>query len=309
MPHTARRALVVSALAGPLTVLASLTAPAQAATAPVSSFSFTSAQGDYIGGGETKTYTEPGSAFAVSGTAGFLTVSVDGADSWRIDLAAPRGEQLRPGVYRNAERASFRTGRAPGLDVTGRGRGCNEVWGQFTVDQIETAADGSVLVLDASVTQRCESAQAPALTGRVRYRALPLSYRFVSDPGDYIGGGATTSYRNATSVFTLSGTSERVSFGVSGQRDDWSVNLAAPAGQRLAAGSYPNAQRYPFQDPDRPGLSVSGNGRGCNELSGSFTIHDIETRSDGTVLRLHATLEQHCEGAEPALRATIRYYA
>ena len=72
----------------------------------------------------------------VSGTAGFLTVSVtSGAEWWHIDLAAPRGETLRPGVYHDAERAAFRTGRAPGLDVSGDGRGCNEVYGEFAVDQ------------------------------------------------------------------------------------------------------------------------------------------------------------------------------
>ena len=47
---------------------------------------------------------------------------------------------------------------------------------------------------------------------------------------------------------------------------------------------------------------MSGNGRGCNTLTGSFTIKQISfSRVDGSLDRLLATFEQHCEGATPAL--------
>ena len=42
-----------------------------------------------------------------------VTVAVtSGSDWWSVELAAPRGEQLHPGTYSNAERAPFRTGRS-----------------------------------------------------------------------------------------------------------------------------------------------------------------------------------------------------
>jgi hypothetical protein len=284
--------------------------PAQAAPASVTSYSFTSEAGDYIGGGQSRDYRSPATTIRMSGTAGDLTVSVDaGSEWWTVHLAAPRGDVLRPGRYLDAERASFRTGRSPGLDVSGTGRGCNEVYGSFWIDQIGVAPDGTVTLLDARFTQHCERADAPRLQGTVKFAAFPLSYRFVSDAGDYIGAGVTKGYTNATSVFGLQGTASGVAFSVSGERDDWTVYLYPPAGQTLTVGTYTGAQRYPFNDAGRPGLSVSGNGRGCNTLTGQFTIREIAFDAAGAVTALFATYEQHCEGGTPALRGTIRYFA
>ncbi|MCP3803221.1 hypothetical protein NLX83_28480 [Allokutzneria sp. A3M-2-11 16] len=217
-------------------------APKAAERTPVSSYEFVSEKGDYIGGGATRSYRAPKDKVGLSGNAEGLTLRVDSADGkewWHVDLAAPRGQRLHPGVYRDAERASFRTGRAPGLDVGGTGRGCNQVWGEFAIDQIETDASGAVTVLEATFTQNCEGPNSPALKGTVRYQAFPLSYEFVSAPGDYIGGGKSKSYRGANTVFTVGGSVDgALSFGVSGQRDDWRVELAPAQGQKLAVGTY-----------------------------------------------------------------------
>jgi hypothetical protein len=210
-------------------------------------------------------------------------------------------------VYLDAERAAFRTGRSPGLDVGGNGSGCNEVFGQFTVDQIESDGDGNITVLDVTYSRRCESAEATPVTGRLRYRAYPLSYEFVSDENDYIGSGETRSYTNSTTVFGLSGTVNRLGFSVSGRRDDWHGTIAPPPGEELAVGTYTGARR--FNDEGGPQLDVSGNGRGCNQLTGSFTIHELVADADGKVTAVWLSFEQHCEGGEPALRGTFRYYA
>jgi hypothetical protein len=85
----------------------------------------------------------------------------------------------------------------------------------------------------------------------------------------------------------------------------WTLDLAAPAGKQLQVGNYPNATRYPFQAATVPGLDFSGMGSGCNQLSGQFSISAIEYDSAGKVRRLHATFEQHCEGAGPALLGEI----
>lgn len=287
-------------------------APAQAAPTSVTSYSFTSEAGDYIGLGESRDYRAPQTGIEISGTAGYVTVRVN-ADSewWTIELAAPRGETLRPGRYVDAERAAFREGRSPGLDVSGTGRGCNEVWGSFWIDQIGTAADGSVNLLEARFTQRCEQETAPRLQGTVKVAAFPLSYRFASEAGDYVGGGITKSYTNATSVFGLRGTANGVSFTISGERDDWTVDLYPPAGQTLRAGTtYTDAQEYPFQEPGRPGLAVRGNGRACGSVAGQFTIREIAFGPTGAVTALFATYEQRCgSAAAPAMRGTIHYFA
>jgi hypothetical protein len=85
----------------------------------------------------------------------------------------------------------------------------------------------------------------------------------------------------------------------------WSINLEAPSGARLLPGIYANATRHPFQSPGVPGLSVSGNGAGCNTLTGSFVVVEAVYGPRDEVLRFRATFEQHCEGAVPALRGEI----
>jgi opacity protein-like surface antigen len=312
VPSLRARQIVAVAGAALLGVALVVLAPQAASAAPVaqSSYSFTSEAGDYIGGGASATYTPPAASITVSGTASYLTVNVSASGaSWSIDLAAPRGETLHPGTYHDAERAAFRTGRAPGLDVSGNSRGCNQVYGQFSVDQLETDASGAISVLEARFVQRCESATAPRLNGTVRFQALPLSYRFVSDAGDYVGGGITKSYTGATTVFTLNGTTAGLTFGVSGQRDDWTVQLAPVAGEQLKVGTYDDAQVAAFREPGHPGLDVYGDGRGCNRITGSFRITQLVANASGTVTALAATFEQHCEGGAPALKGTVHYYA
>ncbi|MCZ4122151.1 hypothetical protein [Streptomyces sp. H39-S7] len=288
-------------------LIGALITPAQAATAPVAatSYRFASTAGDYIGQGRTASYSAPAASVTVMGTGADLTVRVvGGGDDWRVELAAPRGDTLRPGVYRGAERAPFRTGRSPGLDVGGDGRGCNEVYGQFAVNQIATDASGAVTLLDASFTQNCEQASAPALTGTVKYHAFPLSYSYSSDAGDWIGGGKSTSYTGSTSTFTLSGSTSRLQYGVSGKRDDWTALFDAPSGQQLTAGTTYQATGVNGD----ASMMVFGDGRACT-ATGTFTISKLVTDAAGNVTALAATFVQHCDGGTPALRGTIHYNA
>jgi hypothetical protein len=82
---------------------------------------------------------------------------------------------------------------------------------------------------------------------------------------------------------------------------NWTIDLSsASLGRPLAPGTYVDAQRAPFTDPNHPGLDVFGDGRGCNEVGGTFTIVDVQANSDpdgglSTVTSLTATFEQHCE--------------
>jgi hypothetical protein len=280
--------------------------PADASLADRSMYQYTSESGDYVGGGGAERYTPANATLSVKGTAAFLTVSVrNDTDSWSIDLAAPLGEKLHRGMYYDAERAAFRTGTAPGLDVSGNHRGCNEVWGSFAINQIATNEAGKVIMLDATFTQHCESPTAPTLEGRVMLNAQPLSYDFKSDPGDYIGGGMAKTYLGATSTFSLNGTKEALQYRVSGEGDNWTALIEAPTGRRLRARTYTTAR---FADANHAGLDVFGNGRGCNESTGTLTITTITLDGRGNINDLAARFEQHCEGAAAALRGTIRYH-
>lgn len=130
---------------------------------------------------------------------------------------------------------------------------------------------------------------------------------FSGDAGDWITGGASYSYStdggDGLSVFSSTGSTVAVSLrGYNG--DWWNLNLDAPGSEVLAPGTYSSATRYPFNGAG-PGLSLSGNGRGCNTLTGSFTITNAVFGPKGYVQTFDATFEQHCEGGTAAARGEV----
>jgi hypothetical protein len=129
-----------------------------------------------------------------------------------------------------------------------------------------------------------------------------------SDAGDYIGGGQPRLYHPGNGSVTASSDGSWLSVGVSGgtEGDYFTLEFAAPPGRALAPGVYVGAQRASFREAGRPGIDVSGSGRGCNEQAGSFEVRDLEIGSDGVVERLWLVYEQHCEGGSSALWGEVR---
>jgi hypothetical protein len=173
-----RCALVATLAIGGALAVGTPTAHALSGT---TSFSFTSAPGDYIGQGLSESFDSSSATFTTGGyasvgaTAGSLWVTVTTpTENWQVMLLPPAGQQLHPGTYQNALRAPF-NGSSPGLSVSGDGRGCNNDYGSFTVYQLGFASNGSLTQLDADFTQMCESTTAPPLQGTVKYQASPRS--------------------------------------------------------------------------------------------------------------------------------------
>jgi len=133
---------------------------------------------------------------------------------------------------------------------------------------------------------------------------LDASLSFVSDPGDYIGGGQSRLFTLDDASITSRYSDNGGHFGLTVfpfSGGFWFLDLAAPAGSQLVPGAYEGAIRYPFQSASQPGLSLSGDGRGCNTLTGRFDVLDAAFGANGYIERLHARFEQHCEGGTPAL--------
>lgn len=87
----------------------------------------------------------------------------------------------------------------------------------------------------------------------------------------------------------------------------WFMDFAAPDFAPLTPGSYPGAERYPFESPGRPGLDLSGNGRGCNRVVGIFQVKQLEFGPYDTIRSFWATLQQGCDYADfPVDFADIR---
>jgi len=131
---------------------------------------------------------------------------------------------------------------------------------------------------------------------------------YVSDPGDYIGGGQEATFTAADGAFDLyspDANGQVVSFNASTRLHWWYLYFGAADDQVLVAGSYENAER--FKSPGHPGLDFTGDGRGCNSISGRFDVREIERDASGQVVKLAIDFEQHCEGGAPALFGQVRY--
>lgn len=126
--------------------------------------------------------------------------------------------------------------------------------------------------------------------------------------GDYIGGNLAQLFYPGNGTVTISGQADSVAVNVSGGTfgKSFTLNVAAPPSQSLAVGTYEDAQRAAFRTAGHAGLDVYGDGRGCNEVVGRFTVRDIGVDGSGNVNKFWVTYEQHCEGATPALIGEIR---
>ncbi|HVX62620.1 MAG TPA: hypothetical protein VHC19_18520, partial [Pirellulales bacterium] len=157
--------------------------------------------------------------------------------------------------------------------------------GQFTLTGMEgTSLNGNVgLFADtgyptndaANFTSTIDWGDGTTTAGTVSGPAT-TALDMLSEPGDYVGGGATYHFTPATGAFHVSHSSNdnqiTFDYGESYLGHSWSVTLAAPNGQSLVPGVYDNAGRAAFRPPDQPGLDVYGDGRGSNTLTGSFDV-------------------------------------
>ena len=131
-----------------------------------------------------------------------------------------------------------------------------------------------------------------------------------SQPGDYIGGGIEQTYTEADgSFFATRNFSNGVSidFNAPNFSHFWHVDLAAANAAPLTVGIYEGAVRFPFQASNQPGLSVWGDGRGCNTLTGRFEVLEAVYGPTGDVVSFAADFEQHCEGMPPALFGSVHF--
>lgn len=100
---------------------------------------FNSQLGDYIGGGKEQSWSTTDGEFTASKNfSNGVIVNFNGGMSWwALNFAAPNNEILKPGPYENAARHPFQSPTQPGLDISGSGRGCNELTGRFDILEIE----------------------------------------------------------------------------------------------------------------------------------------------------------------------------
>jgi hypothetical protein len=146
-----------------------------------------------------------------------------------------------------------------------------------------------------------------AVTAPAEAATTVTSYSFVSEAGDYAGGGTSGTLSPPTSTFRLSGTAGLARVFVDGPGGFWTMGFGAPTGEQLTPGTYTDVQQV--RSEGHAGLDV-GNGSRCSDVHGSFTVDSIGADTTGELTELDLTFEQHCGSATaPALRGTLRYEA
>jgi hypothetical protein len=122
------------------------------------------------------------------------------------------------------------------------------------------------------------------------------TFDLASTPGDYVGQGMNHSYRAPGDLITVSpygdGAASGFLLGVGGWHGSFSSHP-----RPMKPGRYTDANR--FGDSGRPELDFSGNGRGCNETSGEFSVERYVLRR-GRIVSVGLTFTQSCDGG-PAL--------
>lgn len=288
--------------------------------------------GDFIGAGQNYAYTNADSLITVTAQDARLTVDIDGDEGWTGEFQLPDTFlELEVGTYANLTRYPFHDVAVGGLSWSGEGRGCNTLDGTITIDSV--TYNGDILTdIDLSFEQYCEG-NSPALRGEIHWivddtttssgpvvpppaglwepmqGSTPATGNYiylVSQQGDFIGGGADYLYTDATAAITVDATDGRVSVSVTGT-EGWNGEFQAmDILTDLEAGYYADLQRYPFHNPVKGGLSWSGEGRGCNTLTGWFAADSV-TYTANVLTAIDLRFEQHCEGDTPALFGEIHW--
>ena len=172
--------------------------------------------------------------------------------------------------------------------------------------------DGGTATTTTSTTTSTTSTTSTTTTTTVPLTPLPTTaLRFISPPGEYIGGGQTRTWLPTDAVFTASRGGARLTLTVDGgSQASWTLDFGSAIGDQLEEGrTYTGAQRLPFKSPTRPGLNVTGSGRGCNTLEGAFTIRELATDTGGNPTRVAIDFEQRCDNNARLLTGTIHWNA
>jgi Ca2+-binding RTX toxin-like protein len=152
--------------------------------------------------------------------------------------------------------------------------------------------------------------------------SLPaVTLNIVGQPGNYVSGGTNTTYTSVTGTWYVP---QQFDFNGDGSTDymyffyqDNTLGKFAlltvgtnQLGTNLSAGTYLNAERASFANSGAPGLDFDMDGRGNNEVWGSFTIYSIDidySAATPTLRSLSMTFSQSGLPTEPPLTGTFNY--
>jgi len=140
--------------------------------------------GDYVGQGALRQFADTDGSFTAQRNFDEgVSLSFDGSEYWTLDFSAAGDVLLAPGLYAGATRFPFQAPVDHGLDVSGDGRGCNELDGAFQVHEVVYGAASSIDQFAADFVQYCDNSPRK-LTGAIRFNASDSIPDVVDDDAD-----------------------------------------------------------------------------------------------------------------------------
>lgn len=135
----------------------------------------------------------------------------------------------------------------------------------------------------------------------------PQTFLTLNSLGDYVGGGIKQTFTTSDGTFSsFQGPTSQMTILFSSPSQNWSFIFTSPNGVPFTPGEYDNAQSGFLASPVQAGISISGDGRGCNQSSGRYLISELTFAADGSVASIALDFEQYCEQGKLPLYGSLR---
>ena len=128
---------------------------------------------------------------------------------------------------------------------------------------------------------------------------------FIGADGEYISDGKDQVFTHGIDVFSVSTLSAgELELVVDEEGESWTFSFAAPDGESFSKQKYSNVSRYPFHEGKQAGISISGDGRACNNISGYFEVDEVKF-VEGNFVFLSLSFEQLCDDDLSPMRGMV----
>lgn len=137
-------------------------------------------------------------------------------------------------------------------------------------------------------------------------RHIAGTLSLTGDAGEFVSSGRSRTFKSPAQEvqLTQNGPGDiQISFGREDKEFD--TSFSTDTGKRFEVRSYAGAERWGFGSSGHPGLEISGDGHGCNEIAGSFNVTEVAYSPDGKITRFAATFVQQCDDSKLAARGTV----
>ena len=285
--------------------------------------------GDFVGQGQTYSYTQINSIFFLDMSTFGFTFRVNGNEDWS---GAFRGmntlNRLEPGYYGDL-RGIYDNPAKGGVDWSGEARSCNKKTGWFVIDSV-TYTGNDITAIDLRFEQRCTGGSS-ALNGQIHWTIddqtrppgpvnpppanlwqagsnnVPADGNYVyleSEAGDYIGKGKTYLYTQVDSLFSIDTKGNRLELAIDGEEEWTGYFKTMNTIHRFEVGYYGDLGGY-TGNPAKGGLDWSGEGRGC-DTRGWFIVDSLAYVGD-KIAAIDLRFKQQCRENAPALYGRVHW--